>query len=192
MEGLRNGWVLLMEGSRKVKKTDENNLFSFAKSLVENYSEMIFRSGNASGSDEFFAKGIESVNPQQMEQVLPYSNANKKRLHNNSRILVLDELTDNEIDELGELSIEATPSYKGLIKAYTKTRTKNRLTVKALYLLRDALKVTGLPRLGFRPANAGIFYLNLKSPGGGGTGHTIRICHLKNIPVFTQESWLKK
>jgi len=57
-------------------------------------------------------------------------------------------------------------------------------------LLRDALKVTGLERLNFAPAEIGIFYIDPEKPTGGGTGHTIRMCELRNIPVFTQNKWL--
>ena len=191
MKELNNKKVVLLEGTRKVFKADGEYLILFAKTLAAKYPNMIFRSGNADGSDELFAKGIESIDAKRIEQILPYPNSHKKRLHEDSRILSLDELTKKEIGALADFSLKATPNYKALIEAYMKTMNKNRLTVKAIYLLRDALKVTGLKRLDFKPAEIGIFYTNDNKPTGGGTGHTIRMCKLHNIPIITQKTWLK-
>ncbi len=188
---LKDKKVILLEGTRTVPVEDKEKLTLFAAEIAEKYPNTIFRSGNASGSDELFAKGIESINPKRMEQMLPYPNANKKRLHKESKVLSLDDLTKEEIAELADFSIKATPSYKALINAYTSTMKRNRLTVKAIYLLRDALKITGLKRLGFAPAELGIFYTSKDNPKGGGTGHTIRMCELRNIPVLTQNDWMK-
>ena len=188
---LKSKQVVLLEGTRKIPAENQIKLTEFSAQLAEKYSDVIFRSGNAGGSDELFAKGIESVDPTRMQQMLPYKNANKKRLHSLSPVLSLDELTDDEIAQLADISLKATPEYKSLISAYIKTMKKNRFTVKAIYLLRDALKVTGLKRLNFAPADVGIFYTSADKPKGGGTGHTIRMCELCNIPVYTQMDWMK-
>jgi len=60
---------------------------------------------------------------------------------------------------------------------------KNRHTVKALYLLRDTLKVVGSKSLSLAPATAGIFYMDMENPLTGGTGHTISLCSQNNVPV---------
>ncbi len=191
MINLTGKQIILLEGTRKVKPLVQSALTAFARQLAEEYPVAIFRSGNAAGSDELFAKGVESIDPARMEQMLPYPNCNKKRLHQQSRVLSLSELNADELQAIAELCLTATPSYKNIVNAYLKTRQKNRFTVKAIYLLRDALKVTGVVRLGFKPADFGIFYVDPEQPTGGGTGHTIRMCQLKNIPVVTQQEWLE-
>ena len=62
-------------------------------------------------------------------------------------------------------------------------------TSKATYLLRDTLKVTGSEALGLAPAVLGIFFVNEAEPSGGGTGHTIRVCGVQDVPVATQTEW---
>ena len=188
---MENKRTVLLEGTRSVPEKDMQSISSFAEMLALKYPEVTFRSGNAAGSDELFAKGIEAVDPLRMEQMLPYPGANKKRLHKDSRVLPLTELTRKELEDLATLCLEATPGYNKLIDAYMKTMKTNRFTVKATYLLRDALKVTGLKRLNFAPAELGIFYVNPENPAKGGTGHTVRMCELRNIPVIKQNQWLQ-
>jgi hypothetical protein len=62
-------------------------------------------------------------------------------------------------------------------------------TSKATYLLRDTLKVTGSEALGLAPAALGIFFVNEADPTGGGTGHTIRVCGVQDVPVAEQSEW---
>ncbi len=190
MNVLKDKKIVLLEGTRKVPNENKEKLTEFAKKIATEFPHIIFRSGNASGSDELFAKGIEAVDPIRMQQVLPYKNANKKRLHKKSPVISLDDLTREEIIELADLSIEATPSYKTLMNCYTDKMLVNKFTVKARYLLRDALKVTGIKRLNFEPADLGIFYTSIDKPTVGGTGHTIRMCELRKIPLITQKEWM--
>ena len=184
--------VVLLEGTRKVPSDQESVLINFTTRLASDYPNAIFRSGNAAGSDELFAKGIESIDAKRMQQVLPYPNANKKRLHKQSPVISLADLTMDELQELAEIGIQATPSYESLFKLYLKDLNKTRVTIKAMYLLRDALKILGCPRLGFAAADCGFFFTDETNPTGGGTGHTIRMCEIKNIPVYTQCDWLNK
>lgn len=184
--------IVLLEGTRNVPESEKLKLIKFTENLASTFPEAIFRSGNASGSDELFAKGVESIYAFRMQQVLPYPNANKKRLHKHSPVISLADLTFEELQELAELGIKATPSYKSLFDLYLKDLKKTRTTIKAMYLLRDALKVIGCPRLEFESADVGFFFTDLNNPSGGGTGHTIRMCEIKGIPVFTQEKWLKE
>jgi len=184
--------IVLLEGTRNVPESEKLKLIKFTENLSSTFPEAIFRSGNASGSDELFAKGVESIDAFRMQQVLPYPNANKKRLHKHSPVISLADLTFEELQELAELGIKATPSYISLFDLYLKDLKKTRTTIKAMYLLRDGLKITGCPRLGFASADVGFFFTDLSNPSGGGTGHTIRMCEIKGIPVFTQEKWLKE
>lgn len=61
---------------------------------------------------------------------------------------------------------------------------------KARYLLRDTLKVTGSPENGLPPATVGLFNVNAADSMKGGTGHTIRVCRRRGVPVAFQEEWM--
>ncbi len=84
MEIMHTKKVVLLEGSRTVLIEDRKHLVSFAKSVAEKYTKIIFRSGNADG--------IDAIEQKRMEQILPYPNNHKKRIHNDSKILLLNEL----------------------------------------------------------------------------------------------------
>lgn len=43
----------------------------------------------------------------------------------------------------------------------------------------------------YSPADIGLFYVDPDDPEAGGTGHTIRVCRLKDVPVITQDIFLK-
>jgi hypothetical protein len=183
--------VVLLEGTRKVPLEDKSKLIDFTTDLAKQYSQAIFRSGNAAGSDELFAQGVESIDAKRMQQVLPYPRANIKRLHKDSPVMSLEDLNHDELQQLAELGAQATPSYQSLFKLYLKDIKKTRITIKAMYLLRDALKINGCTRLGFQPADCGYFFTDISNPTIGGTGHTIRMCRIKGIPVYTQDDWMK-
>ncbi|MBW2000877.1 MAG: hypothetical protein JRJ29_23315 [Deltaproteobacteria bacterium] len=123
--------------------------------------------------------------------VLPYETHAKKRIDPHSQVYPPDAISDFELEEACQQAMEATPGIAGLIKLYMKLRVKNRSTVKALYLIRDALKVLGSRALSLAPATAGIFYVDPRKPDSGGTGHTIRLCGLNNVPVWDQGRWMK-
>lgn len=81
--------------------------------------------------------------------------------------------------------MRASPQNKGLI---AKRHQNRQLAVKADYLIRDTLKVIGngadLPK----PICA-LFYVNPADPMEGGTGHTLRVCSMKSVPVVLQNDW---
>ncbi|MFZ4396203.1 MAG: hypothetical protein ACOYOU_11325 [Kiritimatiellia bacterium] len=85
----------------------------------------------------------------------------------------------------------SAPGLKGLVDAYEVRGSKGALGAKAAYLLRDTLKVIGTPDLGLAPATVGIFYANEADPLAGGTGHTIRVCRERGVPVVLQTVWRK-
>jgi hypothetical protein len=66
---------------------------------------------------------------------------------------------------------------------------KNRLTIKAAYIIRDTIKAIGTTDI--LPATFGIFYDDLKNPMTGGTGHTMNVCEQNNIPIIDQKVWFK-
>lgn len=71
------------------------------------------------------------------------------------------------------------------------SRLKNRFSAKALYVLRDVIKVKGSDEMKLTKADFGLFYVNLENPMKGGTGHTLRFCEKHNVPVITQIEWMK-
>jgi hypothetical protein len=72
------GAVVLLEGKRNVLPEEQEKLTLVAQKLAEKTKSMRFRSGNAGGSDELFAKGIANVNPSRMEVVIPYTGHRKR------------------------------------------------------------------------------------------------------------------
>ena len=184
--------VVLVEGTRNLPTRDRPRLVEFPKGLARLLPQAMFRTGNAPGADEAFAERVRTVDPSRLQYVLPYETHAKKRIDPYSQVYPLDAIPDSELEEACRQAMEATPGIAGLIKLYMRLRVKNRSTVKALYLIRDALKVLGSRELSLAPATAGIFYVDPKKPDSGGTGHTIRLCELNNVPIWDQGDWLKK
>ncbi len=182
--------IILLEGTRKLAESDAPKLIALAQQLATKYPRCIFRTGNATGSDEAFAKGIALVDPTRLEYVLPATGMGKKRLIQHARMISLEDLPTDELQFLVDKTIEATPTYKFLTDCYMKG-IKNRAAENAKLLIRDVLKVYGSKANGFLPATAAIFYINLENPKGGGTGHTVRACEQQNIPFFLQAEWLQ-
>ena len=179
--------TILLEGSRTVAEADQTKLIDLGAKLASAFPNAVFRSDNAEGSDSFFAEGILQVSPVRLELVLP-NNRKLKSIKGEKRIC-LEQVEQGELNNLCQLTNQATPVNKPLIKFYESGK-EGSPRYKAQYLLRDALKVTGSRKLNFSPATVGLFYLNSIKKTGGGTGHTIRVCELKDIPVILQKDWL--
>jgi hypothetical protein len=65
---------------------------------------------------------------------------------------------------------------------------KGPLGAKGDYLVRDTMKVVGVPGHFAKPICA-LFFVNLADPMEGGTGHTIRVCLKEGVPVIYQDEW---
>lgn len=179
--------VILLEGSRNVSESDANSLTNLAVKLAEKFPRASFRSGGASGSDDLFTQGVLQVNKKQMQFVLPKS---RKADSDGINTIFFDGLPDAEQEEIFKLTANATPAYQSLIAFYKKKKL-GRTFYKTQFLLRDALKVCGSETFQMSRADVGCFYVNSDKQGGGGTGHTIRVCRLLNVPVIEQNEWLK-
>lgn len=180
------GSVVLLEGKRTVLKKDEVKLIRLGKMLTESTQHMLFRSGNAPGADHFFSMGVSSVDSTRLQVIAPYSGHRKKQEVLGTTIS-LDEINLAEEPEIIFQSKQHKPT-QDLIEPFVKG-IRNKFTIKAAYILRDTLKVSGAANL--PPAMAGLFYDDLKKPMQGGTGHTMRICLQHGITVFNQEVWMK-
>ncbi len=180
----KQGSIVLVEGKRKVLDEDKAKLEALGKLLAANTERMTFRSGNAKGSDQLFTSGILALGGKRMEVIIPYRGHRKKANYANHTIS-LDEI--NLASEPDVLYQSKKYSRMGpLIEVYARG-CKNRVTIKAAYILRDTLKVTGAS--GVAPASFGIFYDDQKKPKSGGTGHTMRICQMNGIPLIDQNTW---
>lgn len=180
--------VILLEGTRKVPDGDVKLLPDLASFLAASLPLAIFRSGNAQGSDSYFFNALAAENPERLEYILPYPAAGKKRIHPGARVFSLEDLNEEEITAVVKSSLAASPDLEGLIRLFL-ARGRTNVTVKAMYLLRDTMKVSGGASIGLRPADFGFFFVNPEKPFSGGTGHTMRVCQKMKVPVYTQDEW---
>jgi len=178
--------IVLLEGKRKVLEEDKEKLSELGKLLAENTKHILFRSGNADGSDLFFAKGVAGVDKKRMQVITPYTGHLKKNNCAGETIPVdkLDIVCDSEIAELSKLNVKT----KYLIDKYL-NGGRDQYSMKAAYIIRDTVKVTGFKEI--KEAAFGIFYDDLSNPKAGGTGHTMRICEQKDVPLINQRVWFK-
>ena len=178
------GAVVLLEGKRKVLDEDKEGLYALGKLLASKTTHMIFRSGNAPGSDALFSEGVVSVAPKRLQVITPYRN------HREKTNLAYDSISLDDIDLVEEDEIiyqsKSNKKTSHLIDKYADGE-RNRFTSKAAYIIRDTVKALGTANI--PPATFGIFYDDLKNPISGGTGHTITICIRNKIPVADQTIW---
>jgi hypothetical protein len=181
--------VVLLEGIRALPDADRLQVVRLGRSLAERLPDAVFRSGNAEGSDTAFAEGVCSVDPRRMEYILTHGGMGRGRRHPAGRAFDLGQLGNVADGPVGEYTTEVSPDLKGLVAAYRLRGGEGRLGGKAACVLRDTLKVLGAPEAGLAPASIGFFYVNPVDPLSGGTGHTVRVCLGREIPVVFQSVW---
>jgi len=120
--------VVLMEGRRAIPAAEARHAEKIAAQLANDFPALRFRSGNATGSDEAFSNGVNSVDARRLQIVAPYA-----------------------------------------------THRKTARLAGAEFETPDALS----PEL----------ETELDDVMAGGTGHTIRVCQMENIPVVFQNVW---
>lgn len=178
------GAVVLLEGKRKVAEQDRDKLQAIGKLLALNTTQMTFRSGNAGGSDELFASGVSAVDPGRMEVVTPYT-GHRKSANKSYRTYALDQLNLAAEPELVRYS-RTNKKTETLVEKYISGQ-RDRFAMKAAYIIRDTVKVLGAT--GISAAVFGLFYDDLSDPKTGGTGHTMNVCELNDIPLADQRVW---
>lgn len=178
--------IVLLEGKRNVRDEDKAKLIALGKLLASQTSRMLFRSGNAEGSDQLFSDGVTEVDRTKLQVIVPYSGHRKKTNHAYETI------------SLDDVNIAAEPEVVYQSKGNKKTEAlidkfvsgeRNRFTIKAAYIIRDTIKAIGTE--GVKPATFAIFYDDLAAPQQGGTGHTMNVCEQNNIPMVDQSVWFK-
>ncbi len=183
--------VLLLEGTRNLPDHHRQTLTTMGRRLARTFPNTTFRSGNAPGADEAFALGAAAVPGSRLELILPTPGMGRARRPATATCFSLHDLPDSERLHLAQASTQATPDCHRLFDLFLNGPTGNPAHSKSLYLVRDALKVLGSPALGLPPATAALFYIDPTAPASGGTGHTIRLCQLHHVPVFSQEQWME-
>ena len=93
------------------------------------------------------------------------------------------------MQEIVDATLAASPQYERVAVNYGKPKTHPRQRAAAQLILRDTLKVTGTDTM--PPPVAGMFYVHAADPDRGGTGHTMRVCRVRGVPVINQFQWLE-
>jgi hypothetical protein len=180
----KEGTVILLEGKRKVLPDDAEKLRNLGRILAEKSKYMTFRSGNASGSDEYFSAGVASMNKDRLEVIVPYK-GHRVKTNCSGKTIALDEIDLTKEKSVVKHSM-ANKKSKGLIDRYISGYSDTN-AMKGAYLIRDTVKAVGTTKI--KPTTLGIFYDDLKNPMDGGTGHTMKVCLDNGIPIIDQSTW---
>jgi len=182
----KEGAVVLLEGKRGVLETDRPKLIQLGKMLAVKTKHMLFRSGNASGSDEYFSAGVAEVDAKRLQVITPYT-GHRKKTNKAYETVSLDQINIAEEPEVIYQSKQNKKTEK-LIDKYV-GGARDRYSIKAAYIIRDTVKVLGSENVS--AATFGIFYDDLENPKSGGTGHTMKVCEEYDIPIVDQKVWMK-
>jgi len=178
--------IVLLEGKRKVLEADKKKLVSLGELLASTTSKMIFRSGNADGSDQLFSVGVSLIDNKRLQVITPYTDHRKKTN------LAYDTISLDEINVAAEPEVvyqsKSNKKTEKLVDQYI-SGARDRYSIKAAYIIRDTIKAIGTDEI--KPATFGIFYDDLEIPMSGGTGHTMNVCEQNNIPIIDQKVWFK-
>jgi len=184
--------VILIEGRRSIPECGAESARRLAAMLATRFPALRFRSGNATGSDQAFASGVIDVAPERLDIIAPYASHRARERHPLVRYASPESLTPQELADIQAITSTATPANRGLMKCYGKG---GRAAAQAACLIRDTLKVVGMPdssssdRHALPPPLAALFWIDPADPEAGGTGHTIRACRLQHVPVVFQSHW---
>ena len=176
--------IVLLEGKRNVPDEDKGKLTELANLLVAKTSKMIFRSGNAEGSDQLFSDPISLVDNKRLQVITPYS-GHRQKSNQAYKTYSLDNINLAEEPEVIYQS-KSNKKTEKLIDQYV-SGNNNRYTIKGAYIIRDTIKAIGTNEI--KPATFGLFYDDLTNPKTGGTGHTMNVCIENNIPIVDQTIW---
>ena len=180
------GYIVLLEGKRDVAEADQANLSKLGHKLASSTKYMLFRSGNATGSDQLFSEGVFQVSPDRLQVITPYTS------HRNKVNAAYNSIPLDNVNLLQEPDVVYQSKHNkktaNLIDKYV-GGARDRFSIKAAYIIRDTIKAIGTSEI--PPANFGIFYDDLSNPMQGGTGHTMDVCQKNGIPIINQSVWLK-
>jgi hypothetical protein len=178
--------IILLEGKRDVNPDDSIKLEEIGRLLAEKLPLAHFRSGNAPGADELFAKGVCAIDPERFHVVVPFSN-HRSKVREKIKFYSVEDFAPTFNEEL----IAATRKNRKtshLVDLYLKGE-RNKYTNKVAYIMRNSVKVLGFNHL--PPTTVALFYDDLNCPEDGGTGFTIKTCREHQIPLFKQDIWME-
>ena len=179
--------IILLEGKRNVLELDKEKLIQLGNLLATHLPLATFRSGNAAGADFYFCQGVLEVASDRLQVITPYENHRQKQ-NNAYKTISID-----QIDLLNEPEVvyqsKNNKKTKSLIDIYV-AGAKDRFAIKAAYIIRDTVKVTGT-NSGIPAVNFAFFYDDEQNPKTGGTGHTMNVCEINKVPYLTQSVWVK-
>lgn len=180
------GSVVITAGKRIVPEYDIPKLMGLGKLLASETKHILFRSGNAPGADCWFSEGIAGIDSKRLQAIVPYDSHRKKQN------ISYDTISLDSISLVadGEVIYHSRQNRKtaGLVDRYA-AGERDRYSIKAAYIIRDTLMVTGAE--GIPSASCGIFYDDLENCRQGGTGHTMNVCISKGIQVIDQRVWME-
>lgn len=178
------GSIILLEGKRDVLLDDKVKLERLGGLLTVASTHIQFRSGNASGADEYFSLGVTAVDPTRLQVISPYSG------HRSKKNLAFQTFALDTIDLANEPQvIFETMKNKKYAKLISDFIIGYKRAIKGAYLLRDTVKVIGTKQI--PPSDFAIFYDDLSNPNQGGTGHTMSVCLENNVPFIDQTVWMQ-
>jgi hypothetical protein len=178
--------IILLEGKRNVLESDKEKLIQFGNLLATHLPLATFRSGNADGADFYFSQGVLQVAPEGLQVITPYDKHREKQ-NNAYETISLDQIDLVKESEVIYQS-KNNKKTKSLIDKYV-GGAKDRFSIKAAYIIRDTVKVTGT-NSGIPPTTFAFFYDDLDNPKAGGTGHTMEVCDMNKVLYLTQEDWI--
>lgn len=178
--------IVLLEGKRKVLEEDKQKLIALGNLLATKSKNILFRSGNADGSDQLFSEGVCAVDNKRLQVITPYS-GHRQKTNRAYETIPLDKIDVAQEEEVVYQS-KSNKKTEKLIDKYV-SGARDQYSIKAAYIIRDTIKAIGTDEI--KPASFGIFYDDLENPKEGGTGHTMRICEQNNIQIIDQKTWFR-
>lgn len=180
--------IVLLEGSRDVSLEIQQRMEQLASAWMRRFPDLIARSGNAEGSDQAWARGVNAVDPRRLQLILPVPNYRADAIQATNESVALREVAPHDFYSAKALTREhyAYGSRTGPVVYDALPDFKRR------YLDRDALKVLGCTDYSGKrmKATAALFHINPAKRNGGGTGHTLRLCEAERVPYFLSKDWL--
>ena len=177
--------IILLEGKRNVLESDNEKLIQLGNLLATNLPLAKFRIGNADGADFYFSQGVLAVAPERLQVITPYAN------HRQKANKAYETISLDQIDLANEPEVvyqsKSNKKTKSLIDKFV-GGAKDRFAIKAAYIIRDTVKVTGT-NSGIPPVNFAFFYDDEQNPKVGGTGHTMEVCEINKVPYLTLTDW---
>ena len=98
--------VVLLEGSRDVPLDVQRRMEALADRLMRTFPKVIARSGNAEGSDQAWARGVNAVDPKRLQLVLPVPNYRSAAIETGNDVMALQDAPPQDYQTARSLTRE--------------------------------------------------------------------------------------